>query len=350
MGPPQVHFSQWPWVGWGGHLAPGVPGSVFGGSPPPPGVPFPTLLAGAPLSLVRPGPANPWLWGGHPETHGPGGAGGLLLAPNKGPGESGLGLPVPGWGWGQWGGGQRCVSGTLIVCSPAVCPWAMSWCPCAHVPVFRSLCPEVSLCLGCICVLMSPSAPAHGSLPTGTPAPCSRLCHRVLKCTWGLCSWAHVPVCVSPGAPAHVPGSLSLPTLTCCGSPRPGSCRDGAVGPCQRLPLCLSFPVYRAPMVGSSPLQPPHPGDTAAHPKLPGEGGVTAGRRAREAAASLSSSPPGAAISPGVPRETPLVLPAIQRGEALPGGAWGVPVPAGVCLPIPPPIPPRRDPPLKWTL
>lgn len=243
-----------------------------------------------------------------------------------------------------------CVSGTLVVCSPALCPWAMSWWPCAHVSVFRSLCPEVSLCLGCICVLVSLSAPAHVSLPTGTPAHCSRLCprHCVLKCTWGLCSWAHVPVCVSPGAPARVPGSLSLPPLTCC---------VPAVAPtswllqgwsCGALPAAApvpQFPCVPSPHGGVLTPAASHPGDTAAHPKLPGEGDVTAGRRAREAAASLSLSPPGAAISPGVPRETPLVLPAIQRGEALPGGARGVPIPAGVCLPPPPPNPPRRDPP-----
>lgn len=92
--------------------------------------------------------------------------------------------------------------------------------PCPGVPALMSPCSGPCVlkchCACCICVLMSPSAPAHGSLPTGTPAPCSRLCPRVLKCTWGLCSWAHVPVCVSPGAPAHVPGSLSLPALTCC--------------------------------------------------------------------------------------------------------------------------------------
>lgn len=67
--------------------------------------------------------------------------------------------------------------------------------------------------------------------------------------------------CVCPQVPQHVSQapcpSPPLPAVSLLWRPRPGSCRDGAVGPYQRLPLCLSFPVYRAPMVGSSPLQPP---------------------------------------------------------------------------------------------
>lgn len=130
-------------------------------------------------------------------------------------------------------------------------------------------------------------------------------------------------VCVSPCAlcPSNRVPSLPAGSLPAVSPARcPGSCITSSIA------LAVAIPVPQFPHPSGIPW---------AHlPHLPTTK-LLLGSPEGRCPCSLHG---GEAISPGMPRETPLVLPAIQRGEALPGALGGVPIPAGV---FPPPQTPH---------
>lgn len=159
--------------------------------------------------------------GGH-GTHGPWGVGGLLLAPNKGPGASGLGVPC--WGWS---GGEGVTETPLLPCcvtvSPcphvSLCPVPVSLCSCPHAHV------HVSLCVCCVSKSPSLVTPPSVSLCPEPQPRDSRHC-PYSHVAMSSCSMFLTPcpcVCVSPSTLIPLcPESqhpCPLPTcwvLTCC--------------------------------------------------------------------------------------------------------------------------------------
>lgn len=175
-------------------------------------------------------------------------------------------------------------------------------------------------------------------------SPCPQmplsLCHDPV-----LMPKAPVPERPCPPVPAD---GLYLPCPRC-EAPSPGS-RGGGLGPrlprasvslCHRAPTCARVPEAGTLPLPASPPWGPHR-EATAPPEL--QARSTLGQKRHQ----KSRRPRGAAISPGVPRETPLVLTAALRYSAerpFPGGPRPTDVPPP--NPVPrggtPPNPPETD-------
>lgn len=200
---------------------------------------------------------------GGPGTHGPWGVGGLLLAPNKGPGASGLGVPC--WGWS---GGEGVTETPLLPCcvtvSPcphvSLCPVPVSLCSCPHAHVHVSLC----VC----CVSKSPSLvnpPSVSLCPEPQPRD-SRYCpysHVAMSsCSMFLtpCPCVCVPKYTYPLVPC-VPAPISPPYLL---GPYLLCPQHVVLAPASPVALpwlwlspCLSFPIHRPAPEPTFPVAPP---------------------------------------------------------------------------------------------
>lgn len=242
-------------------------------------------------------------------------------------------------------------------CVPVLyfCPHVPSPCPCTQLPQPTSLCLTLSPCL-------DPCVPSCPSLCSGVPS-CPSLGPCVPKCP-SLCP--QMPHSVSPHAPAHVstsPSALGCVPMSLCHDPilmpkvlvpkhpcppvpadglyllcprceaqSPGS-RGGGLGPrlprasvslCHQAPTCACVPKVGTLPLPASPPWGPHR-EATAPPELQARSMLGHKRHQK------SRRPHGAAISPGVPRETPLVLTAALRYSAerpFPGGPRPTDVPS----------------------